>query len=130
LEKEGRILSDFTGDQTSYSINFIPKMDLKVLLEGYQKIIHDTYSSKMFYKRVLTFLKSYKPPVFYKNTISLEKLIPLIKSVFIIGILGKNRRYYWYLLLWSLFRKPEVFSLAVTYSIHGYHFRKVFRGIS
>jgi radical SAM superfamily enzyme YgiQ (UPF0313 family) len=130
LEKEGRILSDFTGDQTSYSINFIPKMDLKVLLEGYQKIIQGIYSSKMFYKRVLTFLKSYKPPVFYKQPFSLEKLIPLIKSVFIIGILGKNRRFYWYLLLWSLFRKPEVFTLAVTYSIHGYHFRKVFREIS
>jgi radical SAM superfamily enzyme YgiQ (UPF0313 family) len=130
LEKEGRILSDFTGDQTSYNMNFIPKMDSKVLLDGYQKIIHGIYSSKMFYKRVLAFLKSYKPPTFYKNTITLANLISLIKSVFIIGIMGKKRRYYWYLLLWSLFRKPEVFSLAVTYNIQGYHFRKIFRSIS
>ncbi len=130
LEKEGRIVSEFTGDQTSYNINFIPKMEMKVLLDGYQKIIHGIYSSKMFYYRVLTFLKSYKPPVFQKRSISFAELVPLFKSVLIIGILGKNRRYYWFLLLWSLFRKPQVFSLAVTYSIQGYHFRKVFREIS
>jgi hypothetical protein len=53
----------------------------------------------------------------------------LIKSVVIIGILGKNRKYYWMLLLWSIFKKPKVFPLAVTYSIQGYHYRKIFRDI-
>jgi radical SAM superfamily enzyme YgiQ (UPF0313 family) len=130
LEQEGRIISQFTGDQTSYNINFIPKMDLPVLLNGYQKIIHGIYSSKMFYTRVLTFLKSYKPPVMGKRSFSFYKLLPLIRSIFLIGIFGKKRRYYWYLLFWSLFRKPQVFSLAITYSIQGYHFRKVFRDIT
>jgi radical SAM superfamily enzyme YgiQ (UPF0313 family) len=130
LEQEGRILSHFNGDQTSYNINFIPKMDLPVLLNGYQKIIHGIYSSKMFYKRVFTFLKSYKPPVLGKHPFSLYKLMPFIRSIFLIGIFGKKRRYYWYLLFWSLFRKPEVFVLAVTYSIQGYHFRKIFRDIT
>jgi hypothetical protein len=54
----------------------------------------------------------------------------LIKSAVIIGIIEKNRKYYWMLLLWSIFRKPKVFPLAVTYSIQGYHYRKIFRNIT
>jgi len=29
-------------------------------------------------------------------------------------------------LFWSLFRRPKLFPLAITLSIYGYHFRKVF----
>jgi len=130
LEKEGRIVSDFSGDPTSYAINFIPKMDLHELMTGYQKIISGIYSSKMFNKRVLSFLKSYDPPLLCKKELSYNKLMAFIKSIIIIGILEKNRKYYWKLLLWSLFRKPKVFPLAVTYSIQGYHYRKVFRNIA
>jgi len=130
LEKEGRINSQFTGDQTSYAMNFIPKMDHQVLLDGYQQIIRGIYSGKMYYQRVLTFLKSYKPPVLKYRKVSADHLAAFFRSMLVIGILGRNRRYYWYLLLWSLFRKPSVFPLAVTYSIYGYHFRRVFREIS
>jgi radical SAM superfamily enzyme YgiQ (UPF0313 family) len=130
LEKEGRIVSDFSGDPTSYAINFIPKMDLHELLEGYQKIISGIYSSKMFNKRVLSFLKSYNPPLLVKKDLSFNEFMAFLKSVVIIGILGKHRMYYWRLLLWSLLRKPKVFPLAISYSIQGYHYRKVFRNIA
>jgi len=130
LEKEGRIVSNFTGDQTNYDINFIPKMDIHELLTGYQKIIHGIYSSKMYYKRVLLFLKSYNPPLFKRKHLSFNLLLAFLKSILIIGILKKNRKYYWMLLFWSLFRRPKVFALAVTYSIQGYHYRKIFKGIS
>jgi len=45
------------------------------------------------------------------------------------GIMQRNRKYYWNLMFWSLFKKPGAFPLAVTYSIFGYHFRQVFKGI-
>jgi hypothetical protein len=50
--------------------------------------------------------------------------------VLVLGILKKERRYYWNLFFWSLFRKPEVFKLAIRYSIYGYHFRKVYRDLN
>lgn len=130
LEKEGRIISDFSGDPTGYAINFIPKMDLHELMTGYQKIISGIYSSKMYNKRVLSFLKSYNPPLFGRSHLSFDKLMAFFKSIIIIGILGKNRKYYWILFFWSLFKKPKVFPLAVTYSIQGYHYRKIFRNIA
>ena len=126
LQAEGRILSKFTGDNTDFSMNFKPVMDKNELMEGYRKILHDIYSAKSFYKRALVFLKHYNPPVTIRRRITFTKLAAFLKSVVYLGVLKKNRRYYWNLLFWSLFNKPRSLSMAVTYSIYGYHFRKVF----
>ncbi len=130
LHGEGRILDNCTGDNTDYSMNFVPVMDKDELLKGYQKIIHEIYSSKSYYKRVLLYLKQYKPPFRKHRKISFNEIMALVKSILYIGILKKNRQYYWRLLFWSLFNKPKLLPLAVTYSIYGYHFRKVFRDIN
>jgi radical SAM superfamily enzyme YgiQ (UPF0313 family) len=129
LEKEGRIVDEFSGDNTDYSLNFVPVMDKEVLLNGYQKILQGVYSSKTYYARVMSFLKRYNPPFHLKSKITFNSVMAFIKSIFYIGIFKKNRRYYWELLFWSLFNKPKAFPMAVTYSILGYHYRKVFRGI-
>lgn len=68
LQNEGRMLKDFTGNNTDFTINFIPKMDS-------------------------------------------EKLID-----------------YWKLFLWMLFRKPQLFSLAILFVIYGFHFKKISNG--
>ena len=130
LEKEGRIVSDFSGDPTSYTMNFVPKMDRHELMTGYQKIISGIYSSEMYHERVMSFLKSYNPLHIGRRHLTFNRIMALIKSVIIIGIIEKNRKYYWRLLLWSIFNKPRVFPHAVTYSIQGYHYRKIFRNIS
>jgi radical SAM superfamily enzyme YgiQ (UPF0313 family) len=130
LLSEGRILDSWSGDNTDYSMNFVPKMDKQKLMDGYQQIIHGIYSSKPYYKRILTFLKEYNPPLKCQKKITVREIVALIKSALIIGIYKKNSRYYWELLLWSLFNKPETFPLAVTYSIYGYHYRKVFKGLT
>ena len=127
LMNEGRILGKFSGDNTDFSMNFSPVMDRKMLLDGYRKIIHEIYSCKLYYKRVLLFLKHYNPPLIRKQQLTFNKFMALIKSVLYLGIIKKHRIYYWRLILWSLFNKPELLPLAVTYSIYGYHFRKVFR---
>ena len=125
-KEEGRILSKFSGDNTDFSMNFKPVMDKNELIAGYRKILQEVYSAKSFYNRVLVYLKQYNPPVTIKRRITLTKVVAFLKSIVYLGIFRKNRRYYWRLLLWSLFNKPRTLSLAVTYSIYGYHFRKVF----
>jgi hypothetical protein len=130
LKKEGRISGEFDGDNTNYSMNFTPKMDKNELMEGYQKIIHGIYSSKAYYARVKTFLRDYNPPFKSRPGLSYTNIIAFLKSIVIIGIFTKNRNYYWRLLFWSLLNKPDNFTLAITYSIFGYHYRKVYKGIS
>jgi radical SAM superfamily enzyme YgiQ (UPF0313 family) len=127
LHSEGRIIDKFTGDNTDYSINFIPAMDKSELIKGYKKIIRNIYSCKAYYARVLTFLKEYNPPSV--EPLSFNRFMALIKSIIYIGILKRNRIYFWKIIFWSIFNKPRAFPLAVTYSIYGYHFRKVFRDV-
>jgi len=126
LEKEGRIINEWTGDNTDYSMNFVPKMNKQILMKGYQNILHGIYASRPYYERITSFLKTFNPSVRNQGKISFRGMKAFFQSIIIIGILKKNRRYYWKLLFWTLFNKPETFSLAVTYSIFGYHYRKVF----
>ena len=127
LKEEGRILRTADGNNTNYTTNFIPRMNMEVLLEGYQKILTSIYSSKAYYKRLKSFLKEFKPRVVNRGRINRENILALLRSVIYLGIMDRSRIYYWKLMAWSLFRRPEMLPLAVTYSIYGYHFRKVYR---
>ena len=125
LEDEGRMLKDFNGNNTDFSMNFIPRMDLKILLDGYQKILNKIYSPKYYYERVIKFLKDFEPKkkkVFHLNP---NYILALFKSIVKLGIIGEERLYYWKLFFWSLFKKPQLFSLAILFTIYGFHFRKI-----
>jgi radical SAM superfamily enzyme YgiQ (UPF0313 family) len=129
LHDEGRMLSDFTGNNTDFSINFIPRMDLEKLLEGYKGILNTIYSPKYFYERVMRFMKDFEPKkkkVFHLNP---NYIMALFKSMYKLGVLGEERIYYWKLFFWSLFRKPQLFSLAILFTIYGFHFRKISNGL-
>lgn len=126
LQDEGRITSSFSGDNTNYTMNFSPVMDKELLMKGYKEIIHSIYSGESYYKRVMLFLKNYDPPFREQKKVTWQKVSALLKSILVLGILKNHRKYYWNLFFWALFNKPRSFPLAVTYSIYGYHFRKVF----
>jgi radical SAM superfamily enzyme YgiQ (UPF0313 family) len=126
LKKEDRLLNDASGDNTDFSLNFIPKMNKEVLINGYKSILNTIYSPKHYYKRVITFLREYKP-------ITLKKKIhfkfcyfkAFLKSIWFLGIKGKERLHYWKLISWTLVRRPHFFGLAISFAIYGFHFRKV-----
>lgn len=126
MKSEGRLLNNMTGDNTDMTINFVPKMDYDLLIKGYRNILSTIYSPKHYYKRVSSFLKKHKP--FEKKAVNIKMcdVKALIKSIIRLGILGKERIYYWKLFFWSLFRRPELFPIAITYMIYGFHFRKIY----
>ncbi|MFH1781805.1 MAG: DUF4070 domain-containing protein [Patescibacteria group bacterium] len=126
LKKENRLLEDTTGDNTDSTINFKPKMDPAVLVEGYHKIVRFIYEPKNYYARVRNFLRTYNPKQTKVFHFRPDRFEALIKSVFRLGIIGKERFQYWKLFFWILFNRPKFFPLAITFSIYGYHFRKVF----
>ena len=127
LVKEGRLLKDVSGDNTDLSINFIPKMDYEKLIKGYKKILSRIYSPEPYYKRVREFLREYEPLQKKAFRFHFTYLGAFLKSILFIGIIEKERVYYWKLLFWSLFRRPQVFHLAITFAIYGFHFRKIFQ---
>jgi radical SAM superfamily enzyme YgiQ (UPF0313 family) len=126
LEAEGRLIDDFGGDNTDMSINFMPRMDRQKLLEGYRKVINDLYSVRSYYKRVRTFLENYEPPRSRLRLRDNNYLRPLFGSMFSLGMVERGRREYWKLFFWTLVKRPRLFRFAITFSIYGLHFRRVF----
>jgi radical SAM superfamily enzyme YgiQ (UPF0313 family) len=126
LVSEGRLLKDISGDNTDFSMNFIPRMDHALLIKGYKDILGRIYSPATYYTRVREFLRDYRPLQRKTFHFHLSHLGAFFKSMLFLGLIGKERFYYWRLFFWSLFRRPQLFHLALTFSIYGYHFRKIF----
>lgn len=126
LQAENRLTTDATGNNTDSSMNFIPKMDRNELLEGYQKIIQNIYSTKPYYKRVRQLLLNYNQVCKSQNKINLALMQAFLKSMFVIGFVDKGRREYWKLIVWTLFNRPKLMVDALTCTVYGYHFRTVY----
>ena len=126
LGKEDRLLKGFSGDNTDFSMNFIPKMSTEGLINGYKKILGTIYSPREYYQRVIDFLKAHEPMRRHGSSVQIVHLRALLKSMVVLGVVGKERFYYWKLFFWSLIRRPRLFPLAITLAIYGFHFRRVF----
>jgi radical SAM superfamily enzyme YgiQ (UPF0313 family) len=124
LKKEGRILKHSTGDNTDGSINFIPKMDTKKLIEGYKNILKTIYSPKEYYERILTFLETYKPKS-RSRIVKFNEINAFIKSIWKLGIVGKARRYYWKIITKTLIKYPKAFPEVVAMLLCGFHFQQI-----
>lgn len=129
LKSENRIIESWSGDNTSIAMNFIPKMNKTDLINGFHEVIRGVYGGKPFYDRVKTFLNDFQPKVQYKNRLTLTKIKAFLRSIFLIGILDDNRKYYWKLFFWSLLNRRDLFPMAITYAVYGYHFRRSYRKI-
>lgn len=124
MQKEDRLINQFSGDNVDGSTNIIPRMGLEALKEGYRKVLGYIYAPKPYYERVQTFLREYQPP---RIRIQLEPqyILAFWRSIYQLGIRGTERFHYWRLFFWTLFRRPRLFPLAITFAIYGFHFRQV-----
>jgi radical SAM superfamily enzyme YgiQ (UPF0313 family) len=125
LKKENRIENTMSGDNMDGSINFIPRMSHQKLSDGYKKVLDTIYNPKEYYERVKRFLKEYKPQIIKREKVAWADIKALFRSFWVLGIMEKGKRYYWKLVLLSLFRYPKKFPLAVRLAIYGFHFREV-----
>lgn len=125
LKKEGRLTSESTGNNTDCTTNFATKMDRQILTSGYKRVLSQIYSPKNYYQRLTDFLKEYKPGSRRKSRINWEGFLAFLRSILVLGIIEKERMYYWKLILWCFFKKIKIFPLAVEGAIYGFHLRKI-----
>ncbi len=128
LVQEGRLLKTTSGDNTEFALNFVPRMNPDALLSGYTRVLATIYSPREYYARIQRFMKVYHPLSKRRGGIQIRDLVALSKSIFLLGLVGEERFYYWKIFFWSLFRRPRLFPMAITHAIYGFHFRKVFSG--
>lgn len=124
LKQEGRLLGYMSGDNADGTTNFVTRMDLAMLREGYRKIMLHIYSRKHYYQRIRTFLREYKAPRL-DIPFNWQSILAFIRSNIRLGIIGSERFQYWGLFWWTLFKRPGLLPLAITLAVYGHHFRKV-----
>jgi len=128
LKKENRLLDESTGDNTDYTMNFVPKMGHEKLINGYRHVLTTIYSSKQFYKRVKIFLKEYKP----RKRKGLPQLRfrhirALIRSMWVLGVQDRDRVYFWRFFISTLLKRPRSFPMSIALAVYGFHFRTIAR---
>jgi radical SAM superfamily enzyme YgiQ (UPF0313 family) len=129
LAQENRLTTRrATGDNMDLSMNFVPRMNGDELVAGYRGVVRRIDSRQLFSARVKAFLKSYQPVRTGRFRRHSYDARALLRSMWFLGVRSRGRIYYWKLLAWSLFRKPQLSSLAVTLAVQGFHLRKMFAG--
>jgi radical SAM superfamily enzyme YgiQ (UPF0313 family) len=128
LSDTNRIIKESSGDNTLHStLNFIPKMEIKTLFSGYKRILDTIYNPRDYNERIKTFLRQFKPPRKKVFRIKIQKfqLRALFGSIWLLGIKGSGRKYFWWLLLWVSVKYPGLLPYAIGYSIAGIHLRSL-----
>ena len=123
LGRQGRLVGHTTGNNLDGTTNFTPQMNRETLREGYQSLMGYLYAPGPYYRRIRTFLREYHRPKI-SLPVTWSYVLAFLLANVRLGIFGRERFQYWYLLLWTSWHRPRLFPLAVTLSIFGHHFRK------
>ncbi|THB65258.1 MAG: DUF4070 domain-containing protein [Desulfovibrio sp.] len=125
LRNEKRLLetANLSGENTDSCVNFEPRMGRSALIEGYRSLVSRLYSRRMYYERINTFLKNYKPTA--KSRVTWPQIRALVRSTWRIGLLSPASPYYWRLMLKTLFTNFRALPVAVEMMICGEHFHRM-----
>lgn len=124
MSKDGRIITEMSGDNSDGTTNIRTKMPQAMLRNGYFKIMQSIYSPEMLYPRIKTFLEKFNPRQ-SKIRISFDEIMALFRSLFVMGFNPKESRYFWNLIFWTIWHDIRKFPTAITMVIYGYHFRRI-----
>ena len=128
MQRAGRLLAQGSGDNMDGTTNIVPALGLETLRHAYKDVLRHLYAPDAYYRRIRTFLREYRPPRLKARldvAFLREQAAAFLRSIYRLGIVGRERLEYWKLLGWTVVRRPRAFPLAVTLSIYGYHFRMV-----
>ena len=125
LLSEGRLLTESNGNNThKLAPNFIPKMPVKKLIDGYIKLLSTIYSPKQYFERCLTLIKRVPDERMVYRQFTFKELKALVMSLIKQG-LSHYGYYYFKFLFKTLQLRPKLFSEAIALAIKGYHLFKI-----
>jgi radical SAM superfamily enzyme YgiQ (UPF0313 family) len=122
LSSQGRIRQDMSGDNADGSTNIVPAMGIEPLERGYRAMMAELYAPRNYYARLRTFLREYRPRQ-TRARLHGWHIVAFFRSLYYLGIVGKERFRYPGLLIWTIFRNPRAFPTAIVLAISGYHLR-------
>lgn len=124
LADEGRILARSTGNNLDAVLNFVPRLDRQVLIDGYRRLVRELYSPREYYRRIHIFLRDYRPTG-PRTRLHRQEVFAFLRSLWIMGVLSRGRREFWKFLTRALVFHRSKLTEAMTLAITGHHFRRV-----
>ncbi len=126
LEKEGRLLDVSTGNNTDCTVNFVPRMELARLVDGYKRVLHNIYSPKEYYRRALDCLSRFHKDRIEPRTSNLaDDVRSLMNIVYTLGIRDSSRTDFWSYFYQLVRHHTHNVAHGLTLAAMGYHFREV-----
>jgi len=139
LAKEKRLKGLSTGDNLTIDVNFITKMPLDTLIDGYKHIISEIYDPKKYFERCMSLLKQMpgehrlwgiikktRTKDFFKDTeFSYIKQLKIFLTIVCKMTFTHYGFYFLRFLKDSIRYNYKYFFYAVSLSARGYHYFKV-----
>ncbi|HJX89023.1 MAG TPA: B12-binding domain-containing radical SAM protein [Pyrinomonadaceae bacterium] len=127
LEREGRLLGeDATGNNTISTLNFVPKMDVDKLIQGYQSIMKTIYKPREYYQRALDSLKRTPHDTPEPSPYNLiQEVKALVRLVLKLGVIDGERKEFWRFLIQAVRKHHDRMTESLRLAAMGYHFRKL-----
>jgi radical SAM superfamily enzyme YgiQ (UPF0313 family) len=126
LDKEGRLLTEASGNNSDCSLNFVPRMDPDRLVAGYKQVMLMIYKPSEYYARSLDCLKKVNQKGPNPRGTSLgEDIGTLARIISTLGIRDRERREFWVYLFRLVTRHRSEFARGVRLAAMGYHLRRM-----
>jgi radical SAM superfamily enzyme YgiQ (UPF0313 family) len=126
LEREGRLLGEASGNNTSCVLNFKTRMDPAVLIQGYQSIMRTIYSPREYYQRALESMKRTAQVFVEPQHYNLASAAAALARVLLrLGVFDSERREFWRFFTQALIKDRAKIAESLRLAAMGYHFRKL-----
>ena len=122
MEQEGRLISSFSFKESE--TNIVLKMPTRAFYRTFQKTIEQIYGPEFGIERAKKWLSEFNHLPNVATDIpalnTLEYIPVLLRAVYHIGMLYAGRKYFWYLLWWTLRYHPRLLDWALIEGIFIY----------
>jgi radical SAM superfamily enzyme YgiQ (UPF0313 family) len=126
LEREGRLLGEASGNNTTCTFNFETRMDSELLIQGYQSIMRTIYSPREYYQRVLDSMKRTAQHLSEAQHFKLmSSLTALTRVLLKLGVFDGERKEFWRFFSQTLVKHHDRLAESLRLAAMGYHFRKL-----
>jgi len=90
-------------------------------------VIAKIITPREFYERSILFTSDYHSPHGTAQPLTCLHISTLLYCVWKLGILGRDKRYFWKLLQSSIFKNRRNLSLTITLMVYGFHFHRLIK---
>jgi len=126
LDREGRLLGEASGNNTSCTLNFKTRMDPAVLIQGYQSIMQTIYAPREYYQRALDSMKRTAQQFVEPQRYNVVSAVTAFARVMVkLGIVDRERKEFWRFFTQALVKHHDKLAETLRLAAMGYHFRRL-----